>query len=313
MNPALSATRLENAAQRVADGADTALGAELFHIGATPVTIGTVVAISIVLLLTFAFTRLSEILLARGLQARGKAGEGEVRALRRLLRYALWLTGSAVALSTAGINLTALFTAGAIFAVAIGFAMQNVVENFVSGLLLLLERAIKPGDVLELDGEMVRVARMGIRTTVARTLDDEDLVVPNSRLVQSTIKNYTLRDPQCRIRARVGVAYRSDMKVVRQALLDAANALNGRLADIDPRILLIEFGASAVEWEVSIWTDNPWRVRSLRSDLLLSIWQALADAGIAIPFPQLDIHFDSDLQPPKIQADFGSAERERHS
>ncbi|MCB1009084.1 MAG: mechanosensitive ion channel [Acidobacteria bacterium] len=271
------------------------LATELFHIGATPVTVATLVTIALVLLATFALSTLLERLLARVLRARGKAGDGEVRALQRIVRYAFWLVGVGIALSTAGINLTALFAAGAVFAIALGFAMQNIAENFVAGVLLLLERAIKPGDVLEVEGQMVKVGHMGIRTTVARTLDDEDLVIPNSRLVQSAVKNYTLRDPQFRVRARVGVAYSSDMRAVEAALRRAAGVATWGLADPAPRVLLLEFGASSVDWEVSVWTDEPWHMRRQRSELQLAIWDALQEAGITIAFPQLDLHLDREV------------------
>lgn len=271
------------------------LATELFRIGATPVTVATLVTIGLVLLATFALAALFERLLERMLRARGKAGDGEIRALQRIVRYALWLVGVGIALSTAGINLTALFAAGAVFAIALGFAMQNIAENFVAGVLLLLERAIKPGDVLEVEGQMVRVVHMGIRTTVARTLDDEDLVIPNSRLVQSAVKNYTLRDPQYRVRARVGVAYASDMRAVADALDRAARTVAWGLAEPAPRVLLLEFGSSSVDWEVSVWTHEPWRQRRQRSELQLAIWEQLQQAGITIAFPQLDLHLDREI------------------
>ena len=142
---------------------------------------------------------------------------------------------------------------------------------------------------------MVKVGHMGIRTTVARTLDDEDLVIPNSRLVQSAVKNYTLRDPQFRVRARVGVAYSSDMRAVEAALRRAAGVATWGLADPAPRVLLLEFGASSVDWEVSVWTDEPWHMRRQRSALQLAIWDALQEAGITIAFPQLDLHLDREV------------------
>ncbi len=284
-----------DAVARVTDKADSVLSRTLFSIGGTPVSSATLITVGVVLLLTLLVAKLAERVVVRLLRTRGKAGEGEIKAIKRVVRYVTWLAGATFALSAAGINLTALFAAGALFAVAIGFAMQNIAENFVSGVILLLERAIKPGDVLELDGHMVRVAHMGIRTTIARTLDDEDLVVPNSKLVQSSVKNYTLRDPHYRVRARIGVSYSSDLEVVKAALERAAAAMEWRLEGMVPRVLLLEFGASSVDWEVSVWTDDPWRLRSRRSELLLAAWSTLHEASITIAFPQLDVHLDAAL------------------
>jgi small-conductance mechanosensitive channel len=281
-----------SSAEVVTQHAKSIYDLRLFTLGETPVTVGSLITVTVMLAATWLVAKLVERLFTRVLRARGKAGEGEVRALSRVVRYSAWLVGAAMALSAAGINLAALFAASAILAVALGFAMQNIAENFVSGVLLLLERTIKPGDVLELEGRMVRVDRMGIRTTIARTLDDEDLVVPNSKLVQNSVKNYTLRDPHYRIRARVGVAYSSDMNEVKQALEAAAGSIEWRLPDRDPRALLLEFGSSSVDWEVSVWTDDPWRLRARKSELQLAVWNALADAGVTIAFPQLDVHFD---------------------
>lgn len=281
-----------SAAEAPLEGAGAPLDRPLFEIAGTPVSVATLISIGVVLLATVIVAKILSGLFERVLRRRKKAGEGEVKALVRVVRYAIWLLGLAIALSTAGINLSALFAAGALFAVAIGFAMQNVVQNFVAGVILLLERAIKPGDVLEVEGQLVRVVQMGIRTTVARTLDDEDLIIPNGTLAQSSVKNFTLRDPEYRVRMRVGVAYSSDMESVRATLEATARAIPWRLSGHEPRILLAEFGSSSVDWEVSVWTDDPWRVRTLRSELQIAVWNALKAADLTIAFPQVDVHFD---------------------
>jgi small-conductance mechanosensitive channel len=216
-----------------------------------------------------------------------------VEVFRRLLHYAILATGFAIALQTVGINLAALFAAGAFLAIGLGFAMQNIMQNFVSGVILLTERSIKPGDVLHVEGRFVRVQKLGIRATVARSLDEEEIIIPNSTIVQSSVINYTLRDSLYRLRVTVGVVYGSDMRRVRETLERVASAIEWRVKDREPVVFLLEFGDSSVNWEVSVWIDNPWRVRRLRSDLSEAIWWALQEAGIVIAFPQLDVHFDS--------------------
>lgn len=288
----LAVMKMEDDVSRLVGGVSDLVDRPLFQIAGTHISMATLISIGVVLFITIALARLFARGFGRLLRRRGKTGEGEIRALEAVLRYAVWLTGGAIAFSTAGLNLNALFAAGAVFAVAIGFALQNVVQNFVAGIILLVERAIKPGDVLEVEGQMVKVVRMGVRTTVARTLDDEDLIVPNGTLVQSTVKNLTLRDAEFRLRMRVGVAYSSDMDYVLQVLSAAAAAVPWRLLQQEPRVILLEFASSSVDWEVSVWIDDPWRVRSRRSDLQLAIWRALKEAGITIAFPQLDVHFD---------------------
>jgi len=133
---------------------------------------------------------------------------------------------------------------------------------------------------------------MGIRATIVRTLDDEDLIIPNSALVQSTVTNYTFRDNLMRLRVPVGVTYSSDMRLVRRVLEETAERIPWRSTEKGPVILLVEFGSSSVNWEVSVWIEDPWKSRWGRSDLRQAIWWALKEAGITIAFPQLDLHLD---------------------
>ncbi|UCG51040.1 MAG: mechanosensitive ion channel [Candidatus Latescibacterota bacterium] len=270
----------------------------LFTIAGTPVDLATLLIFLLIIAATLWISHVLQRGLVRFFQARGVRDEASIGVGTRLLHYLVLIIGFGIAIHTMGINLTALFAAGAIFAVGLGFAMQNIAQNFVSGIILLVERTIKPADILEVDGRMVRVVRLGARATVVRTLDEEDLIVPNSTLVQSTVKNYTLRDALYRLRAPVGVVYGSDMAVVRQVLEDAAKKLDWRSKDKNPVVLMTEFGDSSVNFEVSVWVDNPWKTRALRSELNEAIWWALKNAGITIAFPQLDVHLD----PPVVES-----------
>lgn len=165
-------------------------------------------------------------------------------------------------------------------------------QNFVAGVILLVERVIKPGDVVAVDGTMARVAHMGLRSTVVRTLDEEELIVPNFNLVQSTVQNYTLRDSIMRLRAPVGVVYASDVDRVFEVLSEAARSVSGQARGYEPVVLLSAFGSSSIDFEVSIWIDDPMRHRRIRSELNHTIWRSLREARIVIAFPQLDVHFD---------------------
>lgn len=211
----------------------------------------------------------------------------------RLVHYTIVFLGITIALGTLGIELTAVFAAGAVFAVAIGFAMQNITANFVSGVILLFERSIKPGDIIEVDGRIMRVLDMGVRSTIARGLNEEDLIIPNSELVQATVRNYTLTDTLYRIDADVGVSYGSDMDRVRQVLETMTQALDWRSQKSEPVVLMKAFGSSTVDFTVSVFTEDPWSLRRLRSQLNEAIWTALAKADIEIAFPQVDVHFDA--------------------
>ncbi len=137
---------------------------------------------------------------------------------------------------------------------------------------------------------------MGARATVARTRDEEEIIIPNSLLVQSSVTNYTLRDSVYRIRATVGVEYGSDMERVMEVLAEAGESISERTQAKPPLVLLAEFGDSSVVFEVSIWAEDPWRARVTLSALNMAIWRHLKAAGITIAFPQLDVHFDKPLE-----------------
>jgi small-conductance mechanosensitive channel len=173
--------------------------------------------------------------------------------------------------------------------------MQKVVGNFISGILLLLERSIKPGDIIEIDGQLVEIKEMGIRAAIARTLNEEDLIIPSSQLVQSTVRNFTLRDSLSRLRVIVGVSYDSDMNVVTSALMQAATDLKWRVPARVPVVYWKAFGSSSVDFEVSVWVDRVWERQQRVSQLHEAIWWALKDAGVTIAFPQVDVHFDDSV------------------
>jgi small-conductance mechanosensitive channel len=276
----------------IAEFADSILNVPLFTIAGTGVTATTLLVLLFVVAAGFWLARLVAAGSARALRARGVTDVGTVAAVRRIAQYLILLVVLAIGLQTIGINLNALFAAGAFFAIAAGFAMQNVAQNFVAGLILLADRTIRIGDVLEVEGRVVIVTSMGMRATVARTRDEEDLIIPNSILVQNTVTNFTLRDRNYRIKAAIGVTYGSDLERVLQVLDEAARSLDWKLADYDPRILLVGFGDSSVDFEVHVWIGDPWVARRRTSQLYLAVWNALRAHGIVIAFPQLDVHFD---------------------
>src|SRR5450432_1590520 len=268
------------------------LTSELFKVGTTVVTVGMLATAAVIVLLSYVISRGARAGLHRFFLRGGMAPGGEVRAMERLAHYFIVLLGIMIALRTTGIKLDALFTAGAVFAVGFGFAMQNIMQNFVSGVILLFERTIKPGDVLEIGGQIVKVQQMSIRATIVRTLDEEDVIVPNYSLVQSNVKNFTLEDNLYRVRVAVGVSYNSDLQLVRSVLEECVRTMEYREPGYEPRVLLLAFGSAALEFEASVWMRDPWNHRIAGSKLREAIWFAFKEHQITIAFPQMDLHFD---------------------
>jgi small-conductance mechanosensitive channel len=265
---------------------------ELFRLSGNAVTVGTLVTSLLILLATIVISRLLQRAIRRAFALRGVKHEATVGTICTILNYLFLVIGVAIALETAGVKLASLFAAGALFAVGIGFAMQNIVQSFVSGIILASERSIKPGDVLEVDGRLVKVVKMGIRSTIVQTRREFDMIVPNSQLVQSTVMNYTLMDTIMRLDATVGVHYQSDMTKVREVLTECCRSIEWR-AKREPLVVLETFGSSSVDWVASVWIDSPWDQRVLRGRLYEAVWNALKEAGITIAYPQVDVHFDA--------------------
>ncbi len=257
-----------------------------------------VVVFAVFIVGTFVVSKIVQSILAKAMHRRGMDDVGTVGTVQRLVHYVLVVIGFLLAIEQLGFDLTAIFAAGAVAAVGIGFALQNILQNFVSGFILLIERSVKPGDTIEIDGRIVKVEQMGIRSTIVRNWDDEEVIIPNSFLVQNNVKNYTLRDDLHRLRCKVGVAYSSDLDRTREVLLQAAKDLEFRNQKKDPVCLLMEFGDSAVLFDVSVWTNDPWTSRINRSHLNYAVWHGLKAAGITIAFPQMDVHLDVVSQPP---------------
>jgi len=181
------------------------LATPLYTIGETQGTVGTALTVVLIILATWWFARLLSKTIMRAFERGGTVDKEAVRPYAKFAKAGVLLVGLGVAFNTLGFRLTAIFAAGGLFAVAIGFAMKNVAENFVSGLIMRLERSIKRGDILKVEGQVVTVKDVGIRFTLASNRDNEDLLIPNSILVQSMVINRTLRDPLFRLRAPVGV------------------------------------------------------------------------------------------------------------
>ena len=228
----------------------------------------------------------------RHFKTSGHSDDAAIRTYKRVSRYVALVVGILIALHVAGIQLTSLFTTSGLFAVALGFALKEVAENYVGGLIIKTEESNKHGDVLDVDDMMVKVKSIGIRDTIVRTKDEVDILIPNSLLVQGKIGNYTHRDSLCRVWTAVGVSYSSDLKQVREVLEGVCANFDGLSSQHAPVVLRTDFGDSSVNYQVFIWIEDPWNTRTIKSRLNEAVWWGLKEADIEISFPQLDVHFD---------------------
>ena len=254
----------------------------------------------LVLIIALILSRLLQNIVQRRLsnndQIDDPANQAAIQTYKNMARLVVMAPAIVLAVHILGINMSSLFTTSGLFAVAIAFAMKNITENYIAGMLIRIEGSIKPGDVLETKGKMMRVKRIGFRDTIVRSKDEMDILVPNSQLIQESVANYTLKDSLCRVSTIIGVSYASDIDKVKETLENTCNKMEGCSADRAPMVRLINFAESSINYKVSVWVEDPWGSGSVRANLNESIWRGFKEADIEFAFPQLDVHFDSQFR-----------------
>jgi small-conductance mechanosensitive channel len=222
--------------------------------------------------------------------------------LDRALQYAIaqivsnlvLVIGIFIVLENTGIHLGALTVFAGAVGVGVGFGLQNIASNFISGLVILAERPITIGDRVEVAGVVGQVQQIRARSTVILTNDNIAMIVPNSKFIDSPVTNWTYSDPRVRFRVPIGVAYGSDIKKVREALIAAGRSNSHVLEDPAPSVFLKQFGESSIDFELVVWSSEmSHRPSRFKSDLNFAIEEKLREAGIEIPFPQRDLHIRS--------------------
>ena len=193
----------------------------------------------------------------------------------------------------AGIDLTALAAVSAVLMVGIGFGLQNITSNFISGLFLLFERPVQVGDYVEVSGVQGCVRSIRARSTMVETLDSVSIIVPNSNFIAQNVTNWSYQDAKVRIHISVGVSYSSDVDLVGETLLRVGKSHPEVLQNPDPSVQFLEFGDSSLNFDLLVWIDAPSRQYFVRSDLNFAIVNAFREEGITIPFPQRDLHLRS--------------------
>jgi small-conductance mechanosensitive channel len=212
-------------------------------------------------------------------------------AISQIVANVVLFVGIFVVLENTGIHLAALTVFAGAVGVGVGFGLQNIASNFISGLVILAERPITIGDRVEVAGIAGQVQLIRARSTVIRTNDNITMIVPNTKFIDSPVTNWTYGDPRVRFRIPVGVAYGSDINKVQEALLAAGRENPNTLNDPGPSVFLDKFGESSIDFELVVWSSEmSYRPRRYRSDLNFAIEQKFREAGIEIAFPQRDIH-----------------------
>ncbi|WFB36133.1 mechanosensitive ion channel [Kiritimatiellota bacterium B12222] len=216
-------------------------------------------------------------------------------ALLKFVHYLILILGVYIGLQSINIPLGALVGIFAVVGVGIGFGLQNLTSNFTSGLILLMERPVKVGDRLELNGVWGDVVRINLRTSVIKTPDDISVIVPNSKLLDEYVINYSYGNPRVRIHIPVGVAYGSDVHLVTDILMEVAKANPRVMQTPVPKVWFRSFGESALDFELLCWVATAELKFDVISELNYAIDAQFREKGVEIPFPQRDLHLKSSV------------------
>jgi len=270
-------------------------------VGSLSLSLGDVLALGVTIWVSFALARLVSFFLETDVLPHLSLPRGVPAAITMGVKYTIGLIGFFTALSAAGVQLGQITVLVGAFGVGLSFGLQNIVNNFVSGMILIFERPIQVGDTVEVDQVRGEVRSIGIRSSTIRTGDGAEVIVPNGNLLSQRVVNWTFSDRQRRIDVDVGVAYGSEPQQIIDLLLAVARANPDVLEFPPPSALFLGFGDSSLNFSLRAWTLHIETFAQIRSDLGVAVYNALRVAGVEIPFPQRDLHVRSLAAPAPLE------------
>jgi len=267
---------------------------KIIKIGNVDVTLFLIIVAIFIISLASRISKISTTVILPGVYNRYNLDKGMRFTLDRIVHYSIMIIAIIVSLTTVGINLSALTVFAGIISVGIGFGLQNITSNFISGIILLFERPIKVGDRVVIDDISGDVEKINMRATIIKTALNEHIIVPNSYFLQEKVINRSFGDPKIRIVIPVGVAYGTDVEKVRELLLKVAmeehQSSPALLTMPEPFVNFAGFGDSALNFELLVWIEDPNQVVLIKSNLNFRINKIFTEHNINIPFPQMDLH-----------------------
>jgi potassium efflux system protein len=262
-------------------------------LGSHRVTLGLLLTAAALLYGSFVASSAVQALLMEEVFPKSKVEPGVGLSISKLIQYSLILVGFLLALGALGFTLTKITILGGAIGIGVGFGLQAIVNNFASGIILLFERPIRVGDMIQLVDLHCTVKKIGLRATVVASRDDADIVIPNSDLITNQVTNWTLSERRMRLRLPVGVAYGSDVPLVMGLLKEIAESNLSVLSDPPSSVLFLEFGDSSLNFELRVWIRDFIDRYRIQSELNQEIDRRFRSEGIQIPFPQRDLHVRS--------------------
>lgn len=285
--------------QTILEWLKTAWSAQLFKMGQVEFTTSTIAFLLISFTLLFSITAKIKKILNNKIFPRYGMEPGMSSSIATIVRYILVTIGVILIFQSTGINLSSLGILFGALGIGIGFGLQNITNNLISGIIILFERPVKVGDRIEVGNVIGNISSISARATTVITNDNIAIIVPNSEFISSTVINWSLNDRNVRFNFPVGVSYKEDPANIKKLLLEVANANPGVLKTPPPDVLFKDFGDSSLDFNLRVWTsqysDTPF---VLKSQLYYSIFEKFKQHGVEIPFPQRDLHLKSGFEKP---------------
>lgn len=263
---------------------------QLFKLNNISITISNVLLLLLIYLITRFLIRASRMVIDRSLKSKHWIDEGKRYTITILVQYVITIVAVLLAFESVGLNLSIILAGSAALFVGIGFGLQNIFADIVSGFFLLFEGSIQVGDIVELNGTVGQVEKIDIRTSKIKTRDGITMVVPNSNLISNTVINWSHNNKETRFMVEVGVAYGSDTNLVKETLIQCVREHVDISTAHPVMVRFDDFGDSALLFRVFFWSHKMWQIEIIRSDIRFAIDKAFREKGIIIPFPQRDIH-----------------------
>lgn len=264
---------------------------KLFQLGKFVLTTGKVVGVLLTICLTWlALTLFKKYLIHKKQQTQGERGRR--LSLYQLVRYFVWVFVVSACITILGFDVSILVAGSAALLVGIGFGLQNIFSDLISGLFMLFERKVKVGDVMEVDNIVGRVVAINLRTSELLTRDGYNIIVPNHKFITENVINWSHNSFDRRFEIKIGVSYNSDIDQVTRILLDCARTQKELIKENDhkPTVRFQDFGDSALVFLLMFWTSDIFPVEQVKSEMRYKIFKAFKAENVIIPFPQMDVH-----------------------
>jgi len=266
---------------------------ELLHIGDYVIQVFMIVKI----IMIFVFTSLLLLIIKKFLLRKNffqRLDTGSSYAVYQMVKYLLWMIAFGLVLETIGIKVTVLIAGSAALLIGVGLGLQQTFNDIISGMILLSERSIKIGDILEIDGDIVKIQEIGLRTSKGLNRDQISIIIPNSLITTNKVINWSHQTKHNRFKINVGVAYGSDVELVSK-LLEESAVSHEKVNDNDEvNVMLLDFGDSSLNFQLLFYSEEIFRIEKIKSDIRKIICKKFSDNNVSIPFPQRDLHIKGD-------------------